>query len=286
MALTKQVRDIPIKRSYGELISNITSDPATTVASRNAINLRYGFDELLLQFTTLAGRVGQTPKINYVLFYDASAGTYRDLLTRGARTQDAMIDRGRSSVEQFTMDEDVDFLYVATSERVGGFSLTIDSSILNNDVSTMVYEYSSGAGFTVTAVTDGTKSTGIFEQDGIVEITTVPADGVWMPQILHQIQGIGHPDAAKIVTGGKKYYWSRISATTVTGPPLDAVEIEQLATLLVLVADTTGSASAAFHTVTTEYTLDLSQEIGGFEYWAQSGTTADLELSWFETITK
>ncbi len=291
MAHRVEGRDPKIVHETGELISNITSDPATTVASRNVMNWRRGaygpYDEILLQFTTIAGRIGECTKITDVLFYDASAGTYRDMLGPPQGSNKAMLYRGEddSAIEQFVMDEDVDFLYIATMKRHGGLGITLDASIKNDDASTMVFEVSSSAGFTVAAVTDGTDSSGdMFKTTpAIIEITTVPSKSAWHALALHEIEGIGHPEAAKIATDGSKRYWSRISATSVTGAPLDAVEIEQLSPLLITVADTTGTAEAGFYKLDTPHTKDIEQDkVGALEYWAQSGTTADLEITSFK----
>ena len=290
MARRTESRDPGITHEVGELISNITSDPATTVASRNTMNWRRGeygvYDELMLEFTTIAGRMGECSKITDVLFYDASAGTYRDMLGPPQGSNSAMLFRGEddSAVEQFVMDEDVDFLYIGTMRRVGGFEFTLDASLVNDDASTMVFEISSGTGFVVSAVTDGTDSSGdSFKQSGVVEITAVPSEADWHAKALNEIDGVGHPDVAKKATGGIKRYWSRISQTSVSGAPLDAVEIEQLSALLITVADTTGTADAGLYKLNQVFTKDIHHaEIGALEFWAQSGTTADLELTWFK----
>ena len=275
---------------HGEAILNITSDPAGTVTSRNVINWRRGeygpYDELLLEYTTYAGRIGECTKITDVLFYDASAGTYRDLLGPPEGSNKAMLWKGEddSAIEQFVMNEDEDFLYIGTMRRHGGLGITLDASIYNDVAATMVFEFSSSAGFTVAAVTDGTNAGGdMFKTatPAIIEITSVPAEGTWQALALHKIDGIGHPDAAKTIAGYNKRFWCRISAASETDAPLDAVEIEQLSPLLISVADTTGSAPAGMYKVATEYQKAIDQlKVGAVEYWAQSGSTADLNLTW------
>ena len=284
MARRSEVRDVPVVDEYGELLVNFASDPATTVASRRAINWRRGeyghYDEVLTEFQTIAGRIGECSKITDVLFYDASLGRYYDLLAASS-PEKAMLFHGEDDLAtgQFTLGEATDALLVATMRHIGGFEFVIDASILNNNASTMTYEYSSASGFTSTAVTDGTKSTGTFEQDGIVEITAVPADGAWQPKQLHEIQGIGHPEEAKKLATGTPRYWSRFSSDNLT----DAIEIEQIRTLLISVADTTGSAPAGNYKLTTEYVKDVDQlEVGSLEIWCQSGSTGDLSLTWYK----
>lgn len=283
MARRTEGRDPKVIDEHGELLINFASDPATTVASRRAINWRRGeygpYDEVLVEFQAIAGRMGECSKITDVLFYDASAGTYRDLLNSPKYGAMLFHEEDDLATQQFVLGEATDAILVATMRRVGGFEFVIDASILNNNASTMTYQYSSGAGFTSTAVTDGTKSTGIFEQDGIVEITAVPADGLWTQQILHEIQGIGNPDEARKYTNGQGRYWSRFSSDNAT----DAIEIEQIRTLLISVANTTGSAPAGNYKLTTEYTKDIEQlQVGSLEIWCQSGSTGDLSLTWFK----
>ena len=284
MVRRTESRDPKVVDEHGELLLNFASDPATTVASRRAINWRRGeygpYDEVLIEFQTIAGRIGNCTKITDVLFYDASEGAYFDLLA-GSSPPGAMLyhEEDDLATAQFVLGQATDFLYVATMRRAGGFEFVIDASILNNNASTMKYEYSSGEGFTSTAVTDGTKGTGIFEQAGIVEITSVPADGDWRPKILHEIVGIGHPEVAEGFTDGSPRYWSRFSSDNAT----DAIEIEQIRTLLISIADTTGSAPAGNYKLTQEYTKDVDQsQIGAIEIWCQSGTTGDLSLTWFK----
>jgi len=271
---------------HGEAILNISSNPAGTVASRNVINWRRGeygpYDELLLEYTTLPGRIGECTKITDVLFYDASAGTYRDLLGPPEGSNKAMLWKGEddSAIEQFTMNQDEDFLYIGTMRRHGGLGITLDASIYNDVAATMVFEFSSSAGFTVAAVTDGTNAGGdMFKTatPAIIEITSVPAEGTWQALALHKIDGIGHPDVAKIIAGDNKRFWCRISASAALG----AVEIEQLSPLLISVADTTGSAPAGMYKKDTEYQKAIDHlKVGAIEYWAQSGSTADLNLTW------
>ena len=284
MAKRTEGRDPKVIDEHGELLVNFASDPATTVASRRAINWRRGeygpYDEVLTEFQTIAGRIGECSKITDVLFYDASAGTYRDILHDTAKPEAMLFhEEDDSATAQFILGQATDRLLIGTMRRVGGFEFVIDASILNNNASTMTYQYSSTVGFTTTAVTDGTKSTWTFEQDGIVEITTVPADGTWIAKPLHELDGIGHPDAAKIATGGNPRYWSSFASDNAT----DAIEIEQIRTLLISVADTTGSAPAGNYKLTTEYTKDVDQtQVGSLEIWCQSGTTGDLSLTWFK----
>ena len=102
---------------------------------------------------------------------------------------------------------------------------------------------------------------------------------MWRPKVLHEIKGLGHPEAAKKISDGADRYWSRFSSDNVT----DSIEIEQIRTLLISVADTIGSAPAGNYKLTTEYVKDVDQlQVGSLEIWCQSGTTGDLSLTWYK----
>ena len=285
MAKRTEGRDPRVVAGFFESLASFNEQPATNVTDRRAINWRrdadYGpFDEVLIEFTTREGRIGYCTKITDVLFYDASAGTYYNLLKAGT-VERAMLYQGEddSATGQFALAQSTDRLLVGTMRRPGGFEFVIDASILNNNASTMTFQHSSTVGFTTTAVSDNTKSTGIFEQAGIVEITAVPADGIWISKPLHKLQGIGHPDAAKKATSGLPRYWSSFASDNLT----DAIEIEQIRTLLVTVADGVSDAQANKFKLITEYTIDIDQEqVGSLEIWGTTDNTGDLELNWFK----
>lgn len=267
------VVDLGVKRFYGKTQLAPQANGATGLAAnRRAVNLVPGHNQILL-YAAAAARLALCPKIVHVYFYDASgsdeSNKWFDLLADDR----AMVDGSKTSTSQFTMAEDTDFLYIATTDKVGGFRFDLDASLINDDLSTMVFEYSGQNQFKTTAVTDGTDTgTEMLAQDGNVTITTVPSD--WYSGALKNLIN----DAPSSLSG-ESFYWSRISATSVTGSPLDAVEIEQLIALNVN-PWTANSATAVegesvWIEATTPYQIQIDpKDVGGFEVIAQSTSAA------------
>jgi hypothetical protein len=173
-------------------------------------------------------------------------------------------------IVQFTLDTD-DFLYIGAVAPIAGARFTIDSTILNNNAATLTGEYSSSSrGFRASAITEDTTSGGapFGKASGNFEFDTVPGRGTWVAMDLHKGQP-SYPGQ------GMKLYWLRI----VTDTLLDAVEIEQIAALLEVVANDTGDADAFHVDDLREYTVPMDGSVGGIEFWS-TGTDSTINLSW------
>lgn len=275
--MPRQIIDAPIKEFFGQQITAL-QNPATTAANRRTTALRRGFREILVRNTDATAaddlRWAFLPKIVHVFWYDDSQTVDSDKWIDLLGDSKAMLDSAQTGISQFTLAA-ADFLYIATTDRHGGFRATVDSSINNDNTSAaLTGEYSTRSGFVSTGLTDGTDSgsNAPLAQSGPIEIDTAPADGVWMPIVLNKVIS----SAPEL--DGNKYYWFRFTPNAL----LDAVEIEQLTTLVITIVNDTGDSQAAFFANNTEYTTDVNDSlVGGVEYWA-TGNDVIGHISWIK----
>ncbi len=274
--MPRRVLDAPIREFYGTQLTAL-QNPATTAANRRTINLRRGFREMLLRNTDANAaddlRWAFVPKITYVYWYDDSATKDADKWIDILGDSRAMLDSAQAGTTQFTLAA-ADRLYVATTERHGGFEMDLDATINNDNAATITGEYSKRTGFVATGITDGSATGGatLANDLGPIEIDTAPADGDWMPVILNKVI----PSAPLL--DGSLYYWFRIVPNTL----LDAVEIEQITPLVITIDNDTGNSEAGFFANNTEYTVDIDDSrVGGMEYWATGGDVV-AHLTWIK----
>ena len=276
--MTKQRTEVPIKEFFGQQITAL-QNPATTAANRRTSALRRGFREILVRNTDTTAaddlRWAFVPKIVYVFWYDDSATKDVDKWISLLGDSRAMLDSAQTGITQFTLAA-ADLLYVATVARHGGLLPTIDGTILNATAATITGEYSTSQGFVSTAITDGTATGGATlgqnVAGNVIEINTAPADGVWQPILLNKVI------ASAPLLDGNKYYWFRIIPNT----GIQAVEFEQLTTIVETIVDDTGDSQAAFFANNSEYTTDVNDSfVGGVEYWATGGDAIG-HISWIK----
>ncbi len=271
------VQDPPIKEFYGQVITGV-ADPATTAANRRTLAVRRGFREILVRNADATAaevlRWAFFPKIVHVFWYDDSATKDVDKWIDLLGDSKAMLDSAQTSISQFTLAA-ADRLYIATTDRHGGFLTTIDGTILNNNTATITGEYSTRSGFVATGITDGTTTGGATlgqnVAGNVIEIDTAPADGVWQPIVLNKVI------SSAPLLDGNKYYWFRIVPSTL----LDAVEFEQITTLVRTIVNDTGNSEAAFFANNSEYTIDVSDWVGGIEYWVTEGAVTG-HVTWIK----
>jgi len=256
------IRDIPIKGFKNELETAVSS-PAT-VANRRSINLYRGYDEILLRnvHATIDGAFGLVPAIRYVVFLDDSAGTYTVI----AGPQSEMFARGEANTIQFLLGSATDRLFVGTTDRVGGYRLDLDASLVNNNNQALTAHHSSSTGWTAVTITDGTNSTGTLAQDGNITFDTVPTAAAWGSMKLSDLED----RVPKGFAGDQKLHWIRFQAAAI----LDTVEIEQMSSLLVVAADDTADSDVMTVRFAGEYTIDVDTSyIGSMEYFSRHDTT-------------
>ena len=265
-----KITDAPIRRFRGVAPLTGGQAPATTQANRRSINMRSGFEGVLLETVTSDSRVALCPRIVGVYWEDVSAGEFINLLEDGPPA--SILDSGQSpSTVQFTLAA-ADFLYIGFNERAAGAFFEVDSSIQNDNASTSITAAYGGTGGTLptSAITDGTSASSVtMTQNGPVTFDTVPAEGTWIRQRLSDLR-VGAPDTPRA-------YWMQIIPSAL----LDAVEIEQLQSLTETIADTTADSDGIHLDDAREYTIDIHEDVGALEYW--SGTVSansTLNLTW------
>jgi len=265
-----EIKDRGIRKFKGIAPLTGLQNPVTTVANRRAINRRAGVDEFLVESAVQDSRIGLTPRIDAVYWHDVSAQVWHNLLDDG-NSPPAILDSAQTGVSEFTLDSD-DFLYIGAVDVIAGVRIDLDGTLINNNAATLTGEYSSGGGFTASAITDGLATAGATFGTGTpgnITFDTVPVAGVW-----HQIDLVKSQPTFPGTSLGK-LYWMRLVASAL----LDQVEIEQMAALLEVVHDDTGLADAFHLDDLREYTVPLHESVGGIEFWTQ-GTDSTINLSW------
>lgn len=266
-----QVVDLGIKRFFGLAPITAGQNPVSSEENRRALNARRGYHEVLVS-GTVVWRIGPVPRILYVYHNDDSANEWYDLLAPSGspRTRNAIIDSGQTP-ERFVTLAAADQLYIATSDRVGGFRWNLTAFNATGSAA-LTMQHSSSSGFTTSAVTDGTDtgSTTPFAQDGNLVWDTLPDEDTWIPVNLKDVLA---KDTVPSAVSGQKLHWTRISPLV----SLDNFSIVSITTLLGVVHDDTGDAEASRFLANTEYTVDLDEDSGAFEYWSEA---ADSTVTW------
>lgn len=275
--MPKRIRDTPIKELSGTLLTaKIT--PATTAASRRAINFQAGFTELLLEPEDQAMRVGFTTKIMAVYHFDASAAVgsqFIDLLGDDkALTNDAVTGTAKATFATS------DYLYIGTLDRHDGYRFDLTTPF-NTAVASIwagdALEYSTGNGWVSTAVTDDTEATAniAFGRDGTMEITTLPAEGVWRAAHLRDIVNSSAPQHGHI-----PLYWTRMTPEVTHNA---ATTFNNIIPLLKVIADGAAAADAANFKKNVEYTIEVdTSKYGGLEAWSIETGDSDLRMTWIK----
>lgn len=268
---TSRVHDEPIRRLYSTLIT--PGAPTDISDGLLTLNLRRGTVEILYhnENASTFQRLGLTPKILGVWWYDASANTWHDLI---GPDKEALYSDS-TGVRQFTLAA-ADYLYFHTTERVGGFAFTIDGTLLNAQAATITaIEYWASGGWTSTGATDHTASVGAtFGQAGPKNIMfdSVPAATAWVSSDISKAGLVSYPPG--LTTG----YWCRMALAT--GTVLDAVEIEQVSSYMAVLPgnNTADTADAEMMWVKdqTEYTLPVDDTVQGIAYINSVDSTAGL----------
>lgn len=258
--------DEPVTRLYA--IQEAPQSDADFSASRRSVNLRSGTREILIE-AAAAIRLGFTPRVMSFWWYDASADAWNDLL--GPNREILFSDL--TGVRSFVLNS-ADALYLQLADRVGGFSLDLDGTLVNGQAATITFEYLDINGsFTTQAVTDNTASAGaMLAQDGIITLDAVPA--AWGSVDFKKVDLPSHPPV-----DNSRGYWCRITPSAT----LDAVEIEQLRTLIPTIGSDGDLDSASidmmFVKATTEYTIPVSEEVQSIEHIAQVAVATTLNIT-------
>jgi len=257
--------NVPHREYYGEQFAGGTN--ANLTVQRRPRNWRLGFNQLRIESPTSTEdvRIALTPAIIGVYFNDTSAGTWKDLLG----STKAIIDSAQTGDAQFTMAS-ADYLYIATTDRHGGFRF--DLTAVNNNAATATFEYSKADGFNAFAatVTDGTiSSSATLGQDGNLTAATTPSEASWSRINLREVLD----DSAAPV---QVAHWSRLTPSA----DLDSVSIAQLMCLHYDMAHTAASGHAGFFKDQVEYTITKSGFIGGFEQQSSDSGAITMNLTW------
>src|SRR3990167_1002869 len=267
--------EVGLDATYGQIVQAQAADADILTTGRRAVNFRRGFNAVLMKPDADAARVTPTPTIRAVYHYDdtfAGAEKFVNLLGDNK----AIIDSGQTGAVVVAVMATADFIYIGTTDRVGGFRVDLDGTILNNNAATMTAQYSSPGGWaTLTIGNDGTATGGATLGLTIGNVTwTAPAAGLWGAKTLKELNVNHAPETERL-------YWVRL----ITSATLDNVEIEQIMALHhTILASASGTADGAggFFEASTEYNWNINDEItGGFDIASQHATNAcDIRFTW------
>jgi hypothetical protein len=255
--------DFPIREFYGENVATPGSASDQTV-----IPVRRGFKEVLLEPLSQAMRFGLGPKPSAVYFYDASqaAGSRWINLAPGSQK---LVDRHQgANGTGTTLDsmQTTDFIYVGSPHCHGGVAIDVTAASPNGTASVVSLKYSKSDGtFATQAITDGTASGGAtFAIDGIVKLDAIPTD--WVQ---------GHLPTILTDTGAPEHrlFWVQLAVSV-------ALDVDTEFDKLCLSPE--NRAAQAYLKVTTEYTIDLSDDVGSLLLHSQAAGAGTVNITWIK----
>jgi len=271
---------VPIRNNYFQQLSVNASSGAYVGKNR-----RKGYD--VLQYEpdggTQGARVSLAPKIRYVYHYDASlTGTARWVLLAkwDDPSIDEMLDGAKLNTRLVNVMATADYIYIASTTRTAGWIVDLDGTILNNNASTLTFEYSDNAGFTATAITDGTDTGGatMGVTLGNVTIDSVPAEGTWVSRSLEDLNPANNIFPVDAHAKTEPFYWGRLDVSAV----LDNVEIEQLIALDPEIAKGTTDGTGGAAKEDGEYAFLMDDDVGGVVAVSTDSGTPKLNVTWWK----
>lgn len=263
------------QKVVNESVIGVEGETLTTPGSggtRSSYNIRRGYEEILVE-PVAALRLQLVPKIAALLYYDASAAVanrWINILENWPLFLD------RVATEAFTTPgawTTLDRLYVGTTGFIGGYTVDMGATV-NAVVNTLTAEYSPAEGdfAAMTVATDGTAAGGAtLAVDGLVTFT-VPAD--WAPRKLNTlVPSLTPPNLGPL-------YWHRLAVSVNTTADIVINNLTNIGRIAPGTDSTTARTGGVWLKATTEYTLDVSPEVGAIETIAQAAGATTVRVSW------
>ncbi len=260
-----RIVDAPIRELYGQEVAPQDNSDATT--DRRSTNVRKGFHEIIVN-AVLASRLALCPKIIAMYWYNDATDTFISLLN----DDEAILDSARTGAASFKLAA-ADFLYIGAVDRFQGARILLNDSVVNAQNQAMTAAYSNvNKSFVAVAITDGTNSTGTMAQDGNITIAlaAMPDKKTWSGSTLKDLTGLASAPPGEA-------HWLRLGPAAA----LDAVELEQVASFSAHWASPAlATAGGLSLKAVTEYTIDLSEDVGAIEYQAVSTGATTMQVGW------
>jgi hypothetical protein len=283
------VADDPLKRVVADVDFVVKTSGGVLV---RAVNKRFGFNQIKLE-AAAESRFAFGPRIKAIFFYDVSraAGTRWINLLRLTNNKDySLIDRNAHAATGVALfpvagvDTGAhlnswatgDFLYVCFEQPAGG--IIVDTVTNNTTAATMAVSCSVGQTFiAATTLVDNTASGGATLGTGNASQTISGESITWTPQAnwtrsdLRQI--VGEAD-----TPSEDGYWVRLSVSAGLDTTVSITSIYAMAALTASATANRGRLKA-----TTEYVMNLDDEVGGIEFIAVAGADTTVDIDWYAT---
>ena len=239
--MATSIYSVPVQDFFGE-----SATLATSLTLAGLKNTKNGFRGLDF-YCASDWKLLLTPRIHYVLFYDASAETYTDYTANA-------LDRTASTDVAIGAMTTTDYLYIFTPEVIGGLGIDMDATAVNANTATLDVEYYKSTGWADVSgdggASDGTDAGGAtLGQDGVYG-WTAPTDAVVLP-------------ASAAVSGISGFYGIRFttSATLTANTAINGLVAVHKGTDYVFFA---GSKNV-------EFTYD-NDKVGGLQFLSVAGT--------------
>lgn len=249
--------------------------PATSAANtvQRLYNAYHGYREVLLSGAATAEfGVALAPRCVALLHDDGT--TYTDMLGG----DNGLINRsvaGSSGTILDAMADATERILIASTRKFRGVWIEVAAANGNAATAAVRYSKNDGTWADASGESDGTASGGAtLAVDGNLT-WTVPSD--WGAEQLGQLDS---DDKAPLATA--RLYWAEIKVSA----DLDAdVEIDAFGLLHEIApssATATDAQSGANQKVSSEYTFDIGEDVGGIELQASGTTATTVDISWIK----
>lgn len=262
--MATRVVDQPIKKFEGETLTVPASN-----GTRDAYNIRPGYQEILIE-PVAAMRLQFVPKITSILFYDSSNTKWTDIL----KEYPHFLDRTNAvDVGVLSGMTTADSLYIGTAGIVGGERINVGTAVNNNTADlTAAYSPASGDWTSLTVASDGTASGGAtLAQDGLV-LFTVPTN--WGYRNLTDLSVPGTPPKSEAA------FWQKLTVSALVDTPILLENLTVVGQIGVGIDSTTAATGGIWLKATTEYTMDVAEDVGALEIMAQAASATTARVTW------
>ena len=263
--MPRQILSTPIEQFWGGPSVTLPANNSAETIQR-VFNVPPGAAELLV-IPSETARIALCPKV-----VDAYLVTSTDLTrVEPQRLRDFLDPRDAGSLQ--TRLATTTFLVLGLNNRTAGIWFEIGTA--NAVASTPVVEYATANGqwTALTVATDGTTSGGATLATNGNMVWTVPSAVAWPALRLRNMGGL-YVNAAQL---GTPLHWLRISAS---GTLTATTSLAILGIMHFDAAVTDANGHSGFLAATTEYSIPLTDTVGGVELRTRDASAGTMTMTW------